>query len=209
MIYTYIYIHCEYVLNDFIDRGIWSKKVEATARHCQRSRIFTLLKANSVLDGTGVVLWRPMFWQRKTMENFILKRFCIFILFAFCFLETFTSFLMRSALWYWKEWNSSSFYFITFPDQRLGHQWPILAYQKNIKCETKHFHRASARRIYFAFSLSFFGCTASGIPIPHQGLNLCPLQWKNRVLNTDPPGKSHTWSFFLTQWSSNVLMTYF
>ena len=25
MIYTYIYIHCEYVLNDFIDRGIWAK----------------------------------------------------------------------------------------------------------------------------------------------------------------------------------------
>ena len=107
-----------------------SKNVEATARHCQRSRIFTLLKANSVLDGTGVVLQRPMFWQRKTMENFILKRFCIFIFFALCFLEIFTSFLMRSALWYWKEWNSSSFYFISFPDQRLGHQWPILAYQK-------------------------------------------------------------------------------
>lgn len=150
------------------------KKVEATAQNCQRSRMFTLLKADSVLDSTDVVLWRQMFWQRKTMENFILKKFCIFILFALCFLETFTSLLMRWALWYWKEWNSSSFYFITFPDQRLGHQWPILAYQKNMRYETKHFHRASARRICFAFSLSYFGCPACGIPGPHPGIEPVP-----------------------------------
>ena len=30
----------------------------------------------------------------------------------------------------------------------------------------------------------------AGSQFPDQGLNLCPLQWKRRVLTTGPPGKS-------------------
>ena len=37
-----------------------------------------------------------------------------------------------------------------------------------------------------------FGCTAQQkyIKCPEEGLNLCPLPWKCRVLTTEPPGKS-------------------
>ena len=61
-----------------------------------------------------------------------------------------------------------------------------------MKYETKHFHKASARRIYFAFSLSFFGCTACGIPVPQPGIEPVPPAVEEQSPNTDPPGKSHT-----------------
>ena len=38
----------------------------------------------------------------------------------------------------------------------------------------------------------FFCCTTQhvGSQFPNQGLNLCPLHWKHRVLTTGPPEKS-------------------
>ena len=43
--------------------------------------------------------------------------------------------------------------------------------------------------IFFFFS--FWLCqTAFRILVPDQGSNLCPLQWKHRVLTTGSPGKS-------------------
>ena len=50
----------------------------------------------------------------------------------------------------------------------------------------------------FVFLL-FFGLTFASCKtlVPRRGLELCPLQWKLRVLTTGPPGKSHAWSFLM------------
>ena len=34
-----------------------------------------------------------------------------------------------------------------------------------------------------------------GSPFPHEGSNLCPLEWKQEVLTTGSPGKSQTLGF--------------
>ena len=47
------------------------------------------------------------------------------------------------------------------------------------------------KKIIYLFKF-IFGHTArhAGSQFPDQGSNLCPLQWKRRVLTTGPPGKS-------------------
>ena len=44
------------------------------------------------------------------------------------------------------------------------------------------------------FFFFFFGCASrhAGSQFPDQGSNLCPLQWKHRVLTTGLPGNSRT-----------------
>ena len=51
------------------------------------------------------------------------------------------------------------------------------------------------RKVLFVFGLFWLYCTASGILVPNQRSNQCPLQWKHEVLTTGPPGFYSSESF--------------
>ena len=55
------------------------------------------------------------------------------------------------------------------------------------KGRTTHLLTAYLYYLYYCF----FDCGAFGILVPQPGIKLMPLQWKLRVLTTEPPGKSH------------------
>ena len=48
--------------------------------------------------------------------------------------------------------------------------------------------------IYFPLSW-VFGCPVCRILVPNQESNLCPLQWKHRVLTTGASGNPLSWVF--------------
>ena len=64
----------------------------------------------------------------------------------------------------------------------------LLASERKMKAELAPLIRKSYCWIFFLPHRA-----AGGILVPDQGLNLCPLRWKRRVLATGPSGKSlHT-----------------